>query len=420
MIMRLSEKPLPALGTKIPALLLIVSLIAFALTDLPAKVSFGPISGMAVSTIVLTILIWAFWLIRPTVTPMVWSTVRSFLLFFVWVIISTLLNGTTILGIQNLLVWVAFVGYLMLTAREIHHRRLTVNQIGNAMALGLFLMVATYAADSLLKTGIYTRLDGLWLGNRAVPLFGLLGLSWYLSAWRYCSRQYFWINLILAVFIMFTYARTASATMIILLVLARFDHKSKLRLIKLGLLGAIVAITFWLLINSYEPLRQRFFERDLSFQIASISINTTGRAKMWRASWDSFLESPLLGKGPGSSAEVTFLHVPPMRHPHNDYLRILHDYGLVGFGLWLIAFMGMLRRLWRLWRRADVKASAEARYHFTALLAAVVLALVMITDNIVVYIFVMAPLGTFAGISLTLATPSFVEAPKTVTDDSTT
>ena len=76
-----------------------------------------------------------------------------------------------------------------------------------------------------------------------------------------------------------------------------------------------------------------------------LSVNDSGRAVGWRVVIDSFLQAPLFGQGAGSGQTVTLRDAPPIDHPHSEYLRILHDGGLVA-GILAIVFMALL--LWTL------------------------------------------------------------------------
>jgi len=82
-----------------------------------------------------------------------------------------------------------------------------------------------------------------------------------------------------------------------------------------------------------------------SITSAGLSINDSGRAEGWRVVIDSFLGAPTFGRGAGSGQTVTLRDASPIDHPHSEYLRILHDGGLIAAVLALI-FIGLL--LWNL------------------------------------------------------------------------
>ncbi|NJK53405.1 MAG: O-antigen ligase family protein [Leptolyngbyaceae cyanobacterium SU_3_3] len=130
-------------------------------------------------------------------------------------------------------------------------------------------------------------------------------------------------------------------------------------------------------------------------------VNTSGRETIWEAVQSSIDDSPLIGKGPGSVAvPVNAVNKTANGHPHNDYLRLMHDYGYIGLGLWLCGYGSLLVATLRNWLWADRNDRSTAHIHLAALLALVGVALAMLTDNLVIYIFAMAPLGVLVGASI--------------------
>jgi O-antigen ligase len=78
-------------------------------------------------------------------------------------------------------------------------------------------------------------------------------------------------------------------------------------------------------------------------------------------------------------------------HPHNDYLRVFHDQGLAGLVLFLTAWALLVLRFWRGWREADSLETGRGRRQGAALLLAAGILASFLTDNTLVYIFVMGP-----------------------------
>jgi O-antigen ligase len=166
------------------------------------------------------------------------------------------------------------------------------------------------------------------------------------------------------------------------------------------MLGA-VAVAGFMAIRRIEPLRQRFFEGDLAIEIYGVRINAMGRIDMWQVTLDSYREAPFLGKGVGAIHELIEARFPGLGHPHNDYLRILHDYGSVGFLLFTAGLLAMIFLSWSAWQRADRAADRDAAgVHLAAFLGLLAFSAAMLTDNVVVYVWVMVPLGVMVGASL--------------------
>jgi O-antigen ligase len=116
---------------------------------------------------------------------------------------------------------------------------------------------------------------------------------------------------------------------------------------------------------------------------------------------ESALESPWIGHGAGSSASL-ISSLYPVDSPLDEYLRIFHDYGLVGLALFLYAVWKLLRTSWKEWSEAKRYGASRARVHLAAFLAVVAVFFPMLTENSLIYLFMMAPLGVFLGASLGL------------------
>jgi O-antigen ligase len=176
-----------------------------------------------------------------------------------------------------------------------------------------------------------------------------------------------------------------------------------------AVIALAVGITY-VLVTTVDPIHDRIYTGDIQ-AIGGISLNVTGRGEFWSTTWDSYQTAPYFGHGAGSAAElITSVYSAAIGHPHNDYLRLLHDYGLIGAVLWVAGYLGLMVRTWRLWqgRRRSAQSivpsriADEVRIHAAAFLALMGVAIAMITDNPIDYLFVMAPLGLLVGLSLGL------------------
>ncbi len=136
-------------------------------------------------------------------------------------------------------------------------------------------------------------------------------------------------------------SRTAFVAAIVVAVVG-FTVTAKRPLLQgLGILAggiAILAVTL-----SLPTISSRMSVNTISSP--GLSVNDSGRAVGWRAVIDSFFQAPLFGQGAGSGQTVTLRDAPPIDHPHSEYLRILHDGGLIA-GILAIVFVALL--LWTL------------------------------------------------------------------------
>ena len=167
--------------------------------------------------------------------------------------------------------------------------------------------------------------------------------------------------------------------------------------VRFVLVGFVVATVVAVVVAKVHALNVRFFQGDLQ-SLGGVSVNVTGRNVLWRHAWDAFLQSPIIGHGAGSADNLIVALGVGASHPHNDYLRFLDDFGAVGFLLWIIGTLAVLRHLWLGWRRST--SSEERQLYGTAFLGLFGLSCAMATDNAVIYLFVMAPLGAVMGLAM--------------------
>ena len=232
---------------------------------------------------------------------------------------------------------------------------------------------------------------------RNFGLFALFGVAHGLSRWRYGS----YVGLIYAIGITLligvSESRLALGIAVVLFPLAQIPTHRVLQGLKMLAVFCVVAACSYAGFEYSDALQQRFLSGDVSFRIGSIAINGSGRSAFWRITMQSIEDAPILGKGAGAAGALIDSVYPGLAHPHNDYLRIMHDYGAVGVALWAVAIIILLVALWQRWRWFDVRDRTKARLHLTALLSLVAFTLEMTAENALVYLYVAAPLGLIVG-----------------------
>jgi len=388
-------------SASVSELFLAIVVAGAALVDLPARLHLGPISGLAALTVLFTALAAVLCLVPPRLPRHVLRALSGFLVFLLWASLMSLRHVPTKLGAQNLTVITGSVLLTLLTARLSCRSPAAARRLGHMLRwsivpAGVLFLVSRLGVD-------LTGLAILTVGERSFPLFSLVPLAWCLADWRSGRRRSFWIAVAILFLILVSLARTALVVGMGAFVLAHIRPRMRASWIKAAALSIVALVILSVAVLHYEPLRDRFFGYDASWSIGGIAINVMGRGKMWAATWASFLESPWFGKGPGSSAQAVSSAVPSMSHPHNDYLRLLHDYGIIGLTLWLIAGVIVLQHVWTGWSRCIMAgAIAMARVYQAAFLSLVAVLVTMITDNTLAYMFVMYPLAISLGLALGL------------------
>jgi O-antigen ligase len=253
---------------------------------------------------------------------------------------------------------------------------------------------------SLITRGPYEE----WLsGQRVVGLLGLLPVSWYLTKLyfrvpRSLAAVAVWLGVIIL-----SSSRMATAAAILLLTLVTF---LKLWRRRRGVLAAVVLVLCAaggtaFLFSRVSQFRDHLLVGDTGYiAVRDVGINLAGRGEMWEAVARSARESPIVGKGVGSSYVFLASQFAELNHPHNDYLRLWHDLGLIGLGLFLCALVSWGSILARGWYRAEREGRPAAYTELAGLLTLLSLMLAMVTDNPIVSTYVMAPMGILIGAGL--------------------
>lgn len=383
--LRLTTGRMDASGSRerVPVVVNIAIVIAI-LVDVLTHVSLGPLS---VSGFVTLGLAGGFIAASPMLIGYRRALPTSLIVFVGYVTIR-LLHEPASDGLQMVCVWVLFVVGGMFAARGNNSER-----AGRSLLLftrTALVLCGVFFTQLIMGTVIYV--------TRGFALTALVLLA---AAISIPSRR-LWVKLapfVIAFAIVISLSRTASAISILMLIglAIRQQRGRRLPLVMGGLL--IMGTVGYLLITAYPPFRDRFLGGDNAVEFGGLSLNTSGRSNIWDALSQSASSAPWFGHGPGSSVELVTKLYAPITQPHNEYLRILHDLGIVGMILFAI---GMLALLCAIVRRA---VTEDASVHWAALLATVAVLLAATTDNVFVYPFVMLPLGVLVGLSLGLPPP---------------
>lgn len=202
--------------------------------------------------------------------------------------------------------------------------------------------------------------------------------------------------------ILITLSRTALLAVIVcFLFIMIFAASGRQRLLILPLTGIVLAVAL-----SYGPLRDRVMPpQDTTIvDAAQRGDFTSGRALIWETTFVDYLQSPWLGRGTGNAKVFVETHFPTSAGlPHNEYLRLLYDGGLVGLCLIMAALASSYFRAFRLWKKARHRHALDAGVHLGTCLATLALGISAFFENIFLYIFVMGYLFIFFAMSEKLA-----------------
>ncbi|MEJ7810636.1 MAG: O-antigen ligase family protein [Gemmatimonadaceae bacterium] len=391
-----------------------LALAVAALVDVPRAVRAGPMTGLGAATVAQIAIAGLALLAAGAWPKRLLASLAPFAALLAWAGVSAWWAPPRPDGVQNALAYLLF-GVLAAAAGTASARSSgrTEQIIGRGMrwvdVVGLGLVAASVALR-----GLPVNIDAVpWLVHpRALALLALVPLSWHLAAWYHDRAREIIPACLWVAAIFVSLSRTATATALILVaavVLLRLFARRRLvgqgaargamrRAAWLGLVPlAVVAAALVV-----APFRARLFARGGPGAPGreTMQISDNGRMAMWRGLVASAREAPIIGHGLGSSHLVVSQRYEWVGHPHNDYLRIWHDLGAIGLAFLVLALGGWLRALGREWRWGERHASEPAPLHLAALLTLAAVMLGMLTDNPLVYSFVMAPAGVVIGAAL--------------------
>jgi O-antigen ligase len=383
---------------------LLVGMIALSgVVDILQRIDAGAASGQAVETVALVLL--ALLVCMTGITVPAGAAGRALgvvALFVIWSLVSFTWGTVSTQALQNVFVYMAAVLFMAIGATVAHHRGAAAYEIVSrafwvaaTVGLGLYAISVAIAGPGTSKI----------ISPRPFGLMGVVMVAWFMGGVLIGRRRAGWVVLFAVGLTLLSLSRSALAAEFVLVALARFNLGSfRGWMIALGATLATAAIALSA-VFFYAPLHHRFFHGDTK-TVGGLSINVTGRDALWSANWGWFKERPLIGHGAGASDRMTAaLPNHGAGHPHNDYLRVLVDFGLVGFVLWMTAYLSLLRLTWKRWQAVRGTGVFAEQIHTAAFLLLIGIGLTMIVDNPLIELARMGPLGILVGLSLGLPSP---------------
>ena len=372
------------------------ALAVTAVVDLPRRFVLGGTTSYAWLTVLVALVLAAV-----AVTGYVGSAVRPeaatlvpLAAFAAWTVVSLAWSDSRFAGLQNVLVYCAFAAVVAVAAAAVARGDLGPRPLSRMLTVTILAGCLLYAV-SLAQGGLGG--EGV-IGSRSFALLAVVGVAWGAAHVRLGDVRYAFLVGLCLVLVGLSLSRLAFGAAVAIVALACLDLRTPARTVRSALLLAVLAATGFFAVTSFGPLANRFSEGDVRPIAGGVSINVEGRFFYWRATWDSFLGSPLVGRGAGSAEEAILRASGEESHPHNDFLRLLHDGGALGLALFLAAIAALFLRVGRAARSS--RGDPFAAIHVAAILSLVGLLAAMSTDNAVVYLFVVVPIGVLVGASV--------------------
>ena len=402
----ISERPISQLAA---CAVMAFAIAAASLIDSPRALRAPGTTWLGIITLVETGLGAGALIFTRSLPKRVFALLSPYAAFMAWAALSTAWAPPRTQGLQNAAVFLSFLVLAAVAAIAATEYRRTVERliqtamlVADAIALGL-------VAASVIVRGWPTNIDAVpWFVHpRSLALFGLVPLSWHLAQWALGNERAIVLACLWVAAIFVSLSRTATAIALLLVLLAAIARAKSSqygapRMVRSQYLMFAVVPLVVVGVLSFAPFRARLtgsVARGASAQ--QFELRDNGRAAMWAGVMKSAAEAPIIGKGLGSSESAVSDTYFWVGHPHNDFLRIYHDLGVVGLILLVTSLGTWLVALWRDLRRPrDDIAAQQPVLQMAALGALISLMLGMLTDNPLVYGFVMAPTAVLLGAGL--------------------
>lgn len=382
------------------SVVLMTVVLTYLFSDMLTRVTladgFSINAALSLATFSIFLTIFPFVKIRNAI-----SVPGSLWVFSLWLLISLFWSSDPNMGIQQVIVWILFVMAMVLgnwsgERREIWDRR----KLFVAIALMWSIMMIIF------KQYEYRIGEFQIIGPRTTALVAIIGFS--VSYGDYVIRRsikllFIWMTILLAVAI--SESRMAILSMFLAVVLTEMNQlktNNKIMSFKYLILSLVVILAIFVF---NDPLRNRI-ESTIANIMDIVSDPASGRARTltqgrsyaWTYIYESAWKEPFLGHGAGSSSVAAFDVTRNERfgHAHNEYLRFLHDTGIVGVVLFVIG-MG------KLWLKTTKKVNVADRLSSRRIIAMCLVTtfiLMGITDNIAMYSFVVVPAGFIVGMGM--------------------
>lgn len=220
-------------------------------------------------------------------------------------------------------------------------------------------------------------------GFMAAEMIGLLLLgAFYSTFYAIGSTRYifYYLSMLAITLISLTRGPIVSMISCLPLTFAPVPIFKRMSLITIMLLSAVI-------IFNTDRVQERMFTSG-SGELSDISLEnpqfkTSGRSVMWDVLWYNAKKEPWLGNGWNYHRVVLPMYGLNTHAPHNDWLKLFHDMGILGVGLYLVTMIIQILYLIRVARRSS---GAHQMLSYGAATAFIPYALIMFTDNVILYV----------------------------------
>jgi O-antigen ligase len=243
--------------------------------------------------------------------------------------------------------------------------------------LAVALVLAVAWGTGLLLTGTLPSYGGYAASVMTAALLGAVFATEYAFGRR--LSLVWWAMVLLVPLIALT--RTGMVASSLTLPFCLAPLRLRTRLISLG----AIALGGVILFSTPRMQARMFYSGEGTFSDISLqnrNFATSGRSALWPELVEEIKKEPWLGHGPNASETFVTAARPGLAHPHNDWLRLLFDYGYLGTALFVITLFSQLTHALACARRAPDLCRVLIIGAASSFLALVIF---MFTDNIIMY-----------------------------------
>ncbi len=381
--------------------LVTASVLISSIVDHASRWSGGPVSLQALWTIVVGVSSLLLVVLRAKIPKAIAGPGFLLLAFLALGTVALLINPGNVsysvtTGIQTLLVYGGFVGLVMLSAIETYEMGELPWYLTTGFSRAGQIATVIYGLTILVKGAGNAEI----FGPRSYALFALVVISWFAATGRYLKSRHILWAILATLVATFSLSRTVTVLSLLTFPLAQISPRDTKTWFRAAAWAGFMILIAQLAFTYITPIRERFTEKGDSGQIAGFKVSTSGREFLWDKVNNSIAAAPPLAQAIGIGAGSTSLVIN--QQPHNDYLRLRHDFGYIGLSLWLGGYAWLMWGVVRAWSWADQYDPQNAHVPLAAFMSLLTISLSMLTDNVITYVFVMSPLGILTGSAIGL------------------
>jgi O-antigen ligase len=285
-------------------------------------------------------------------------------------------SGFSYLQRNTLLVCPIVVGVAVSTSR------ITERDLEGFLELARILIFALLAVvvvkTGLLFTGVFPTLTTLAPQSITAAILCCIFAAGY--SFNIKKHLLFWVLGVCIPIIALT--RTAITVIGMTIPLTFASLKLRKRVIFL----AIVAVMGVALFYTERVQRKMFFSGSGTLQDLRLSnpdFFTAGRSRLWDSMIEEIRMKPIWGHGSNASEKfVLSATYGILTHPHNDWLRLLYDYGFIGTSIFAFCLVAQVIHLLK---RAKMAIGKSRILLYAGASSFLPFVLLMFTDNIILY-----------------------------------